>query len=228
MNKKVKIIVEIALLLVCAGLVYLIYSSIMQPVRFNRQKDYRESIAVERLKDIRTIQVAYKSVNGKFTSNLDTLIHFYNNGKMEVVMQVGSADDSVAVAKTEALKKKGLKAEDLLKMHLAGEKDLFFSTRSEVAVKDTLAHTLLSPCVDSIAYMPFTGGKKVNMEAVIKTVSGVNVPLFEANIPYDDLLKGLDRQLIVNLKADCRDKNRFEGLQVGSIETPNNNAGNWE
>ena len=228
MNKSIKIIVEILLFVVCLGLVYLIYNSIMQPVRFNKQKAYRESVAVQRLKDIRTLEVAFKSVNGRYTGDIDTLIDFYRNGKMEVIMQVGSADDSIAVAYTEELKKKGAKVEDLLKMYQEGAKNLYFSTKTLVPVKDTLFTGRGNLVLDSLAYIPFSGGQPIEMKAVIKIVSGVNVPLFEADAPYDKLLRGLDRQLIINAKADCRDKNRFEGLQVGSVDTPNNNAGNWE
>ena len=72
------------------------------------------------------------------------------------------------------------------------------------------------------------GGEPVIMEAVVKTVSGVPVPLFEAKMPYKALLKGMDNQLRINLDAEKRDQNRYEGLQVGSITAPNNNAGNWE
>ncbi len=228
MNKSTKIIVEILLFVVCLGLVYLIYNSIMQPVRFNKQKAYRESVAVQRLKDIRTLEVAFKSVNGRYTGDIDSLIDFYHTGKMEVIMQVGSADDSIAVAHTEELKKKGAKVEDLLKMYQEGANDLYFSTKTLVPVKDTLFTGRENLVLDSLAYIPFSGGQPIEMKAVIKIVSGVNVPLFEADAPYDKLLRGLDRQLIINAKADCRDKNRFEGLQVGSVDTPNNNAGNWE
>ena len=66
------------------------------------------------------------------------------------------------------------------------------------------------------------------MDAIVKQVSGVPVPLFEAKVPYKALLKGLDNQLRINLDAEQRDMNRYEGLQVGSISAPNNNAGNWE
>ncbi len=228
MNKSTKIIVEIVLLLACIGIVYLIYSSIMQPVRFNKQKAYRESVAVQRLKDIRTLEVAYKSTTGKYTDNIDSLLNFYSNGKMEVMLQVGSADDSLAVANTEQLKKKGATIEDLKARYFAGEKNLVFSTRSEIAVKDTIFHNREDFVPDSLRYIPFSGKKPVVLKAVVKPVSGVEVPLFEADVPYDILLKGLDKQLIINAKADCRDKNRYEGLQVGSIDSPNNNAGNWE
>ena len=47
-------------------------------------------------------------------------------------------------------------------------------------------------------------------------------------MPYKSLLKGMDHQLIVNLNADREKQNRYEGLQVGSVSAPNNNAGNWE
>ena len=47
-------------------------------------------------------------------------------------------------------------------------------------------------------------------------------------MPCKKLLKGLDNQLRINLDAEKRAQNRFEGLQVGSISAPNNNAGNWE
>ena len=66
------------------------------------------------------------------------------------------------------------------------------------------------------------------MEATIKTVSGVQVPLFEARMPYRALCKGLDNQLRINLDSDRKDQNKYEGLQVGSVTAPNNNAGNWE
>ena len=118
--------------------------------------------------------------------------------------------------------------EQMLKMYFDGERNLVFSTKSTIAVKDTLFDTRDNFIADSLRTIPFSGGQPIEMNAVEKMVSGVKVPLFEANMPYDVLLKGLDRQLIVNLKADCKDKNRFEGLQVGSIDMPNNNAGNWE
>ena len=68
-------------------LTYLLVQGIMQPVKFNEQKAFRESIAVQRLKDIRDLQVAYKNVNGKYVSTIDSLKNFYNTGKIKVVMQ---------------------------------------------------------------------------------------------------------------------------------------------
>ena len=230
MNKLVKILIEVALLLISVLLVYLIYSSIMQPVNFNKERARRESVAIQRLKDIRTLQVAYKGVNGKYVSTVDSLADFYNNGKMAIVMQVGSADDSLAWAHTEKIKKANRKitGEQLYQMYLAGDKDLVFSVESKINVKDTLFNNRPDFCVDSLKYIPFSGGQEVEMDAVSKMVSGVSVPLFEAKVPFKALLKGMDNQLRINLDAERRDQNKYEGLQVGSITAPNNNAGNWE
>ena len=216
------------------GLTYALVNSVMEPVKFNKHKDYRKEIAVQRLKDIRDLQVAFKNVNARYASTVDSLILFYNEGKMKITLQVGSKDDSLAMARTEVVKKKfrNLKGEKLnQKLHelyLAGEQNLVFQVTSEIAVKDTLFTSRENFVVDSIAYIPFSGGDKVLMESAIKKVSGVNVPLFEAKMPYKSLLRGLDNQLRINLDADQEKRGQYKGLMVGSIEAPNNNAGNWE
>lgn len=229
MNGLVRKIVSILLLLVIAGLVYANIKSIMQPINFNKQKDYRESVGIQRMKDLRTLQEAYKAVNGKFTSSADSLADFYKNGQMEILMQIGSNDDSLAVVNTEKLKKvrRGITPEQMYELYKNGEK-LVFSISSKINVKDTLFHSRKDFNIDSLRYIPFSNGDTIQMEAIIKEVSGVKVPLFEAKMPYKSLLKGLDNQLRINLDADREAMNRYEGLQVGSISAPNNNAGNWE
>ena len=230
MNKALKIVLEILLAVVAVALVWLIYKSVMKPVNFNKEKAARQEVAVQRLKDIRTLQVAFKSVNNRFTPSVDSLIMFYNTGKMDIIMQIGSNDDSLAVANTARIKKANRKItpEQMYDMYQKGEKNLVFSITTPIAVKDTLFHGRTDFCADSLAFIPFSGGKPVEMEAIVKTVSGVQVPLFEARMPWRDLLKGMDNQLRINLDAESENQNRYTGLQVGSISAPNNNAGNWE
>lgn len=225
----VKKIVSVLLLFVIAGLVYACIKSIMEPINFNKQKAYRETVGIQRMKDVRTLQEAFKSVSGHFTASADSLVDFYKNGKMEVIMQIGSNDDSLAVATTEKLKKsrRGITPEQMYELYKKGE-HLVFSISSKVDVKDTLFNTRNDFNIDSLKYIPFSQGDTIQMESVIKEVSGVKVPLFEARMPYKSLLKGLDNQLRINLDADRRAMNRYEGLQVGSVSAPNNNAGNWE
>lgn len=225
-----KLLTWLVLPAIIVALVYAIVTSIMKPVNFNKETARRTEVAVQRLKDIRTLQVAYKSVNNRFCSSVDSLKDFYQNGEMEVVMQVGSQDDSLAMAHTDAVKKanRKLTSVDLYQMYLNGDNNLVFSVVNKIPVRDTLFNGRDDFNIDSLKYIPFSGKSPVQMEAVTKLVSGVQVPLFEAKMPYRLLLRGMDNQLRINLDAERRDQNRYEGLQVGSITAPNNNAGNWE
>lgn len=233
MNKTVKILLEVVLGLIIVGGAWLFIASIQKPVRFNEEVASRSKVGIQRLKDIRTLQEAFKSVNGRFSPTVDSLKLFYEQGQMDIVMQIGSNDDSLAVVNTEAIKKanRRLKGDQLTaKLQEAYENGMkvVFSTVTKIPVKDTLFTRRADFCVDSLKYIPFSGGMEVEMESTIKKVSGVQVPLFEARMPYKALLKGMDNQLRINLDADRKAQNKYEGLQVGSITAPNNNAGNWE
>ena len=230
MNKTVKLLVTgILLPVVIILLAVVTVQSVMEPIKFNKAKDAREKVAIQQLKDIRDLQVAFKSVNGRYTSSFDTLITFYKSGKMKVVMKVGSMDDSLAVVNTKALKKKNPKitAEQMLELVAHGQR-LVFTTESEIPVSDTLFTNRDNFNVDVIGVSPFSEGQPVEMESTIRMVSGVQVPLFEAAMPYKALLKGLDNQLRINLDDDRIKSDRYPGLKVGSVSAPNNNAGNWE
>ncbi|MBQ1205344.1 MAG: hypothetical protein IIX66_05585, partial [Alistipes sp.] len=65
---------------------------------------------------------------------------------------------------------------------------LVFQVTSEIPVRDTLFNDRPNFVVDSIAFIPFSGDSVI-MESTVKKVSGVNVPLFEASMPYKSLLK---------------------------------------
>ena len=211
--------------------------TITAPVRFENSRAAYEAEAIQRLKDIRTLQDAYKNVHGKYVSTIDSLIQFYNEGSLPVVLSIGSKDDSVAVAKTDAvvaqLKKQGIKKPEEInkKLHeryLAGIDTLVFSIEYDMPIRDTLFNERPGFCIDSLAFIPHSGGDSIQMKAVVSNVSNVSTPLFEVKMPYTSLLKDLDPQLLVNLIAERDSAERYPGLMVGDVERPNNNAGNWE
>ncbi len=199
-----KTVYQILLLAVIVVLSYLVFDSIMNPIRFKNEKDKRYEKTIERLMDIRTAQLAYRSEFEKFTGSFDTLITFVKNDSFKVVRQIGSMDDSVAVAK-------GLVRRDTVK----------------IGVLDSLFRKGYP--VDSLRFVPYTHGAEFELGAgVLKTGSGLSINVFEAKVHNNVLLKGLDRQLIIN-ENDLRKKmERFPGLQVGSLTEATNNAGNWE
>ncbi len=221
------------------GLAFLLYRSINEPVKFNKERDIREKACIERLKDIRTLQVTFKDTYGHYAPVMDSLIDFYNNGKITIMQQIGSEDDSVAVLHTEAVKKtfRNLKGDQMMQklyeLYQNGDEHLIIRIPQETNVKDTLFRSRPDFKVAELRYIPFSedeNGKRdtVIMKSIVKQVSGVDVPLFEARMPFWSILKGMDRQQIVNLVAEREDTGRYAGLMVGSVENANNNAGNWE
>ena len=191
MKKPVKILIEILLAVLAVLLVWALYASIMEPVNFEKEQKSREEVGIQRLKDIRTLEVAFKSVNGHFTADIDSLKNFYNNGKMDVVMQIGSQDDSVAVANTAELRKKNKKItnEELLALSRKGL-PLVFSITTPIAVKDTLFNGREDFCVDSLSYIPFSGGKKVLTDAVTSGEIGPQQDLDTVAATFQSLFYG--------------------------------------
>lgn len=225
-----KILIYLVFPVIIIGLVYAIVQSVMEPVNFNNDKAAREAVGIQRLKDIRDLQVAFKSQYGRFSPTIDSLKDFYNNGKIKLVMQIGSQDDSLAVDHTAKLKRRNprITPQQMYEMYINGDRQLVFQIERDTLVRQAMFLDRPDFNIDSLAIVPFSGGDSIYMASAVKTVSGVKVPLFEASMTYKSLLKGLDRQLIINLDAEREDTGRFPGLKVGSIDAPNNNAGNWE
>ncbi|MFO7617102.1 MAG: hypothetical protein R6V75_07605 [Bacteroidales bacterium] len=199
--KTLRYVVQVVLLGVIIVLAFFIYSGVMKPINFQKEKDSRYIKVVERLKDIRTAQVAYRSVYSKYTGSFDTLIHFVKHDSFPVEYAEGSLDDSIAVAK-----------------------GLIVRRTIYVPVRDSIFPTGFP--VDSLRFIPFTQGLEFDLKAgEITTASKVTVQVFEASAMNFDILNGLERQMIVNLNDLAKD---FKGLRVGNIKEANNNAGNWE
>ena len=229
-----KLLTYFILPLAIIALAFLLYRSINEPVKFQKELKQRSNVAIERLKDIRTLQSTFKDTYGHYAPVMDSLVDFYHNGKITIMRQIGSEDDSVAVLHTEAVKKqfrnlKGDKlAEKLYELYQKGDQKLIIRIPQLTDVRDTLFTNRPNFKVEDLRYIPFSDGDTVIMSSIIKLVSGVEVPLFEAKMPYWSLLKGMDRQQIVNLVSEREDTDRYPGLMVGSIDNANNNAGNWE
>ncbi|SDB89713.1 hypothetical protein [Williamwhitmania taraxaci] len=196
--------IQIILLLLIVFLGYRLVVSINEPVKFKTEMDKRYNKTVSRLKDIRTAQVAFKSKYERYTGNFDSLINFINKDSFVVIKQIGSEEDSVAVAKKMISREK-----------------------IKISVKDSLFR---NQNADSLRFVPFTGGRnQFELAAgVLETGSKVKIKVFECKVPFDILLKGLDRQLIVNINEEKKALDKYPGIMVGSLTEATNNAGNWE
>jgi hypothetical protein len=198
-----KTVIQVVLSIAIIVLGYSIYASIMKPIEFNKEKDARYSVAIQRLKDIRTVQVAYRQEKGQFTGSFDTLINFVKFDSFTVIRQIGDLEDSLDVAL-------GRIQRDTIRISVL---DSLFGRKYPV---------------DSLRYIPFTSEQITMGAGEIETGSRVKVKVFEASMLNDILLKGLDEQLIINFNEEREKITGFPGLRVGSLTEATNNAGNWE
>jgi hypothetical protein len=70
---------------------YMVYTSINAPIKFNEVKKERYLKVIDKLKDIRNAQLAYKSVNGSYANNFDGLIKFIDTAKYTLTQKRDSS-----------------------------------------------------------------------------------------------------------------------------------------
>ena len=211
MKKLFQIILAVAIV----GLVYVIYVQISTPIRFDKETKAKKAQVIDRIKDIRTAQRAFKSKYQHFTASFDSLSAFVLTDTLELERKIVDEDDSAAMA---MLKKSGKKNIEKFKIAVI---DTIFAPK-KVTRQD----------VENFRFIPGTGNKaQFIMEAgIITTESKVVIPVVECRAPYKAFLDTVAyRQEIINLIDDEENNfNRYPGVKFGSMEAGNNEAGNWE
>jgi len=209
-----KTALNIVFTVIIVVLAYFLIQSIMKPIRFNKEKDARETAIKERLIDIRTAQEAFKSVKGSYTGSFDTLITFLKADSLPLVFKRGALTDEMI-------------AEGITSEKEAVKKGLISRDTSYIPVRDSIFHQGYP--IESLRLVPGMENTEFQMSAArVMTTSMVMVNVFEAYVLNDTFLSDLDRQLVVNYNEQRTKITGFPGMKVGDVRVPNNNAGNWE
>ncbi len=187
-------IIQIALVVVSILLAYFIYETIQTPVRFNNEMNRRAEVVIKNLKDIRQVQQIYKTLHNNFTASFDTLIRFMETGKIPIVSIKFDPNDST-LTKTIS------------------------DTIAFVTVADSLFGRREGFKIRDLQFIPFTNGKKFEMQAGKVNKGGVMVPVYSVIAKKEYFLDGLDANLIKSPNV--------KDLILGSMEEPTTD-GNWE
>ena len=204
-----KAAIQIVLALVVIGLAFVVYRQLTIPLQFDKEVEKRSAAVIDRIKDIRSAERAYKQVYDKYCGNFDSLIAFVLTDSMVYERSFGSADDSVAVAR-------GLVKSEQFKMAVI---DTAFGTKK------------LTPAqVQQLRYIPYSADQEYILEAgALETESGVTVQVFECRAPFKAYLSDLNHQELVNLIDERENTFKdYPGIKVGSMTSATNEAGNWE
>lgn len=211
MKVTLKILLTAAVIL----LAYMCYRSIMGNIEFDEEKKIRDAAIIERLVDIRKVQIEYKNVHKVHAANFDELSKFLNEEKLPFIVKEGVlTDEQLEKGMTEAeAVKQGIIRRDTI---WALAKDTILGKNYDVA---------------NMRWVPAVPGDKLQFSmdtATIISGSGYEIKVFEAGVKSSDYLRGMDAQLLYNLIEKAEKQGKYPGLRVGSLEEVNNYAGNWE
>lgn len=227
-----KTVIKILLFAAIILLSYLCINSVITPIQFEKQRESRENPVIQRLVDIRKAAIEYREQKGVYTDNFDTLFHFLRTGKKAEVLKEGALTDAqlekgLTEAKALAIIKKG-NAKEIADNGLEGFK------------RDTAYVNLIAAIfpngeynaenIEKMAIIPFSDNQKFDLKVNNDFVnpSQIKIPLFQATAHYATYLYDLDRQELINLIDRQKQLDKYPGLKVGDLDSPNNNAGNWE
>lgn len=194
LTKNLRIAMMVGLALITGVLGYANYRSIKDPIEFNNEKVRRYAHVIQRLKDIRTAQLAYKAKYQQYTGSLDTLVHFVKHDSLPQIMSKDLPEynpDSMTLKQAIEM---GYAIRDTIPVAV---KDSLFGVRH----RQGRHHPFVA---DSLPVVPFTGGERFKMQAGTISRSGADVPVFEA------------------VDSDPFDRNHV--LQVGSMVDPKTNG----
>ncbi len=88
-----KKVINILLGICIVALIYIVYGSIMDPIRFANEKSIRDKAVIERLMDIKAAQTEYNYQKGGFCDNFDSLALFIKTAQLPITKKVGELTD---------------------------------------------------------------------------------------------------------------------------------------
>lgn len=181
--------------------------------QFNLTKlgDARYPKVIEKLKDIRQAQLAHKQVIGRYSGDWDSLVKFIDTAEFVVTQRRDTTVLDEEYRATYGVDE--YKSETII------------DTLGYTPVKDSIYKG--SDRYKTMMNVPFTDGKKFEIEAGKIYKNESYIPVFEVKIDKADVLADQDEHLVNQEKKMLSvDNVRGEYIQVGSMTEVNTN-GNW-
>jgi hypothetical protein len=200
---------QIALILIPLNIIlaYFVYNSINSEVEFQKLAKVRIAENIQKLKDIRAVQISYKNKYKGFSDDFDSLLVFINYDSVAVVKSEGEAPDSLTELQA-------------VQAGLISRDTIYIATKSHIFNEDylTTRNEKFPLNIEQLRYIPYTAEKSYEIDAGSVEKGEVIVQVFEVSAKYGDVLIGLDAK---NKKYDLS-----SFLRVGSMSEASLN-GNW-
>ena len=202
--------IQAALWILAIFFSYKIYDSINGPINFNKKKNERYALVINKLKLIRKAQIAHKDVKGVFSNNFDSLVKFIDTGIFTLIEKRDSS--YMEFDRTYRI--------DMLR------EVVVIDTLGFVPVKDSLFKN--SNAYKSFADVPVEGVEaKFDINADIIDKNGYRAPVFEVKVAKDVILFDQDKDLIkIENETVSVDGVNGPSIILGSLTEVSSN-GNW-
>jgi len=206
-----KIVLQIVLWVVIGVLGYLTYNSVYGPVEFNKVRDKRYVDVVEKMKNIRDVELAHREINGEYVGNFEDMIKFIDTAKYIITQRKDTTYLDEEYRKTYGVDQY--------------IEDVVIDTLGFASVKDSIFGT--SERYREIMYIPHTDNKEFEIEAGYLEEDGDSIPVFEVRAPKDLILADQNKDLVIQEKQ-TKSVDGVDGsaIKVGSMKQVNT-SGNW-
>ena len=205
---------KIALILIPLNIIlaFFVYNSINSEIDFNRQAKERIAENVQKLKDLRTLQIAFKKEKNVFANDFPTLLNFLMKDSLQIIKSEGETPDSI-------INGKQLTDIRALELGLISRDTFYVSAKNSIFDENYLntRNENFPLDLNSIAKIPFTD-LDYTIESSEIEKGKVAVQVFEISASYRKVLVGLDAE---NKKYALDNL-----LKVGSMTEASLN-GNW-
>jgi len=188
-----------------------IYSSINGPIKFNKVKNERYAIVIDRLKDIRNAQIAHKDVKGYYANNFDELVSFVDNGLFTLIEEKDSSY---------------LAYDRIYRIDMLREVKVVREL-GKVSVKDSLFKD--NESYKQMAFVPIKGkeDERFSISADIIDKNGYEAHVFEVKVKKDVILYDQNKDLLKQEnKVISVDGVNGSEIVLGSM-TEVSTSGNW-
>jgi hypothetical protein len=251
-----KIIIRTLLVIGVIFMAYICVKSVVTPIQFEEARVQREAKVINNLVSLRTAEAQFRLDKGYFSADLDSLVEYLKVTPKKEVFKLGSLtekqlEDGMTENKAaKILERARIKAQRRMNFQGTDSLDMLYKyiweQDREVKAnglqgfrRDTILTNMIQSLykgqyteetIGEIIYIPYTDNVKFEVETNngYTTSQGIKVPISEIRAHYNTYLHDLNNQERVNLIDKEEKLEHYPGLKVGSVDAPNNNAGNWE
>ncbi len=192
-----RLVINLILAALVLAFIWVLIGSIREPIAFRNEYQRRENAVIDKLRMIRQAQEAFRDIKGGFAPSFDSLKKVLRQDSFRVINVVGDPDDP----------------------NFTGEvtyDTLYFAAYDSIQV--------LGIGLDSMEYVPFSGGATFSIDADTLTYQSTLVNVVEVGTRYSEFMGPYADPRFARYDQSY---NPSSIIKFGDMNRPNL-SGNWE